>query len=493
MKKILFALLLLPFNIFAANEPFKTFLAGSPSATALSGAELMYCDQSNASTKCTPSQLLSYVLANAVNLPANGPTITDVCDATCGNLSLTGLQTVDGFAATANSTITLLTAQSTASQNGPWVQQTGAWTRPAWYATGNISQVNGYTQLQARQGNNYKGIFWKQTNTAAITVDTTSTTWAVVSLALNSTTINAGSTIPTADIAAGALPSGVTIQTTQVLGPAINAQTGTSYAFLTTDGGKLVTFSNAAATAVSLSSATTTGFTAGYSFDVQNKGAGTVTITPATSTINGTAALVIGSGFGCSVTSDGTNYQVSGCTALTGLPTAHSVPIGETGTSTFTFIGGCSLGVLAWTNNTTDPTCATNVTLGTINASVSFRTAQYQLNGIEWQLNSAPTTPTGFCTAPAINATFGTPGFSINVGTVCAASTGGFTMPFAGTHGWLVRCEDFTSNSSLVIGQTAGATTAGGTTVGITAYSRTTGLATNFNSSDVLTCTATPY
>jgi hypothetical protein len=96
----------------------------------------------------------------------------------------------------------------------------------------------------------------------------------------------------------------------------INPQTGTSYAMATTDAGKLVTFSNASAIAVSLSQATTTGFTAGYSFDVENLGAGLVTITPATSTINGKTTLVIPTNNGCTISSDGTNYQVSACTAV---------------------------------------------------------------------------------------------------------------------------------------------------------------------------------
>lgn len=98
----------------------------------------------------------------------------------------------------------------------------------------------------------------------------------------------------------------------------INAQVGTSYAMLSSDAGKFMTFSNAAAVAVSLSVASAAGFTAGYSFDVQNLGVGAVTITPTTSTINGAATLVITQNKGCSVTSDGTNYQVSACTAIAG-------------------------------------------------------------------------------------------------------------------------------------------------------------------------------
>lgn len=95
-----------------------------------------------------------------------------------------------------------------------------------------------------------------------------------------------------------------------------NAQTGTTYAMLASDAGTIVTFNNASPVAVSLSQATTNGFTAGYSFFAQNLGVGAVTITPATSTINGAATLVIQKNEGCQITSDGINYQTSSCTAI---------------------------------------------------------------------------------------------------------------------------------------------------------------------------------
>ncbi len=95
----------------------------------------------------------------------------------------------------------------------------------------------------------------------------------------------------------------------------INAQTGTSYTIQSTDACKLVTFSNGSAVAVTLPQAAGV-FGAGWSFDTQNKGAGTVTITPTTSTINGSSTLTIATNKGCTIVSDGTNYQVSACTAL---------------------------------------------------------------------------------------------------------------------------------------------------------------------------------
>jgi len=96
----------------------------------------------------------------------------------------------------------------------------------------------------------------------------------------------------------------------------INAQTGTTYTVLSTDAGKLITTSNASAIAITLPQAGTTGFTSGFSFDEENLGAGTVTITPTTSTINGASTLTLATNRGCTITSDGANYQVSACTAL---------------------------------------------------------------------------------------------------------------------------------------------------------------------------------
>lgn len=103
----------------------------------------------------------------------------------------------------------------------------------------------------------------------------------------------------------------VTISTTQ----ALNAQTGTTYTIASTDSGKLVTFSNAAAVAVTLPQAMGS-FAAGFALTVQNLGAGLVTITPTTSTINGAATLKIPQNMGCSIVSDSTNYQVATCSAL---------------------------------------------------------------------------------------------------------------------------------------------------------------------------------
>ncbi len=87
----------------------------------------------------------------------------------------------------------------------------------------------------------------------------------------------------------------------------VNTQTGTTYTFLTSDKGKLVTCSNAASIAGTLPQAGAA-FPAGWWVDVQNRGVGTLTITPTTSTLDGVASLAITTGQGVRLISDGANY-----------------------------------------------------------------------------------------------------------------------------------------------------------------------------------------
>lgn len=95
---------------------------------------------------------------------------------------------------------------------------------------------------------------------------------------------------------------------------AVNAQSGTTYTLLTTDRSKLVTLSNASPVAVTVPVATGAGFPAGFICQVQNIGAGTATLTPTTSTINGAASLALLQYQSIDLVSDGTNWH-----ALTGV------------------------------------------------------------------------------------------------------------------------------------------------------------------------------
>lgn len=100
------------------------------------------------------------------------------------NQTLSGTPTIDGQATAAGSLI-LLTAQTTGSQNGPWVAAAGAWSRPTWYPSGGTTQAFQFITTFVRLGTVYQGSVWRQTAAAPITIDTTSTTWVVTPLSGN--------------------------------------------------------------------------------------------------------------------------------------------------------------------------------------------------------------------------------------------------------------------------------------------------------------------
>lgn len=101
------------------------------------------------------------------------------------NQALTGTPTIDGVATTAGMYV-LLTNQSTGSQNGPWVVQSGAWTRPTWYPSGGTVQAFQFITTFVRFGTSFQGSTWKMTTAGAITIDTTATTWTGTVLAVAS-------------------------------------------------------------------------------------------------------------------------------------------------------------------------------------------------------------------------------------------------------------------------------------------------------------------
>ena len=108
----------------------------------------------------------------------------------------------------------------------------------------------------------------------------------------------------------GALSGSVTLS----LSWPVNAPSGTSYTVQASDGFKLVKLSNAAAVAVTLPQAGAS-FPNGWETSFLNLGAGTVTITPTTSTINGAASLTLTTGQSADIYSDGSNYFAAGGSA----------------------------------------------------------------------------------------------------------------------------------------------------------------------------------
>lgn len=86
-------------------------------------------------------------------------------------------------------------------------------------------------------------------------------------------------------------------------------RTTTSEAVNDNDRGNVVIFSNGSAVAATIAQANNGGnFLAGWYALLWNQGAGVVTLTPTTSTINGLAAISLAQYTGCFLISDGANY-----------------------------------------------------------------------------------------------------------------------------------------------------------------------------------------
>lgn len=235
--------------------------------------------------------------------------------------------------------------------------------------------------------------------------------------------------------------------------------TGTTDDVLAADACTIVSYNNASGVAVTAPSASAAGFTQGFYATLKNKGAGNVTVTPSSGTINGTASFVIVQNTGCGIYSDGTNWQLdyASCNALSGGSGVLSV----SGDSTI-FSNSSSTGAVTLTKANAAATTLLGNPTGS-SAAPSYTTAPVVSGAMGAASFNASTAATGYGLAghkaffePA-NDTGGT-GASIGIG------NGALTGQTAGAAGYFNTAIGFNSlNGNL--------TTAGGSNTAIGAYS----------------------
>lgn len=197
---------------------------------------------------------------------------------------------------------------------------------------------------------------------------------------------------------------------------------------------------------------------AGQYIKIINYGSGVVTVARSGQNINGAAAnLTLAASSAASpssvyVESDGTNYFAD----------SHSL-------NATTLIG---------------KTWAAPANLGTGTPASGAFTTISEVNLLT--SNAAPTISSGFGTSPSIASSNGTAAFTVNVGTGGTATSGVIGLPTA-ANGWVVHCDDLTTQSASVFitKQTASSTT----TATVTQYN-TSGVATAWVASDILHCMA---
>ena len=250
----------------------------------------------------------------------------------------------------------LIKNQSTGSENGIYtVNASGAPTR-ATDADSGAELVNASVYIS--EGTTLADTQWTCTTNATITVGSTSLAFA--QLATGAGTVTSVAVSAGVETVSG---SAITATGTLRAGQTVNAQTGTTYTYVDGDRAKLCTHTNASSIAGTLPQAGSGGnFVANWFMDVQNRGAGTLTITPATSTIDGAASLALTTNQGCRIVSDGTSYFTqrgvsssggggSSITGTTGATGGDATATG--GTTTTASIAGGAVTILGGTPGVT--------------------------------------------------------------------------------------------------------------------------------------------
>jgi hypothetical protein len=232
------------------------------------------------------------------------------------------------------------------------------------------------------------------------------------------------------------------------------------------------TASTVAATTLTASGAVTLS-PASAAVAISPTGTGTVTISPVGAlTINPTAASSINNtSIGATTAGSGRFSTLTSTAAATLSPANAAVTLSPTGTGNVV-IAPATAGTI------------NNMSLGATTPSTVKTTALTLTNLVN---NTTAPTVTGFCTTPTVTAN-GNIAFAINVGTACAASTGTITLP-AATNGWVCDAHNVTTPASNIVEMSSGTTT----TVVLQNYARTTGVATNFTSSDVIRVKCSAY
>lgn len=110
-------------------------------------------------------------------LSAQSITKTPVEVVTTANITLSGLQTIDGYALSANDRV-LVNGQTTGSQNGVYVASAGAWVRAT--DSNTSAKMASGTLVIVKRGTNYSDSVWLLSTDGTIVLDTTSLTFILV-------------------------------------------------------------------------------------------------------------------------------------------------------------------------------------------------------------------------------------------------------------------------------------------------------------------------
>jgi hypothetical protein len=256
---------------------------------------------------------------------------------------------------------------------------------------------------------------------------------------------------------------GSTLGGIQVANSHVTGISGATQTIADTDVGKFFSYTNAGGCAVGLPQAGSAGptFPASTGFWAINNGAGSVVITPTTSTINGSATLTLGAGDSCVVVSDGTNYFALVCRVSfsSAIPVAANVVGNTTAVSSTT-----TLSLTNWTISATG------------GISAGFSAGSLIVSGATLPANQSMTA-LGNTTASSSSTTRALTAFAISATGNVSAGWSGSTLVVSAAAGG----ASGTALSEFALGNTTAATSSSVLTLTQMSISATGGVSIGFS------------
>jgi hypothetical protein len=269
--------------------------------------------------------------------------------ATTANISLFGEQTIDAVAVVTGNRV-LVKNQTTGSENGIYVADTGQWRRSKDFSRTN-DVVKG-TQIAITDGTVAGGFVYSLTTNNPISVGTTSLTFGIA--AGVQTAVNAANAAAASAVAAAASAASVI--------PLTYATKAGNYTALTTDRNAWHRYT--AIATVQLTAAATLGIS--WTYKVTADGAD-VTIDPnGVEQINGTTTLVVPNGYSTTIVCTGTAFYSDGLISNTTITSAFTQPFVNVASAATADIGAAA------SQNVTITGTTTITSLGTV-AAGTFR------------------------------------------------------------------------------------------------------------------------
>ena len=429
----------------------------------------------------TPANPTDLVNKNYVDMFVQGYAIKAECQvASTGNLTLSGLQTIDGYTTLAGDRV-LVKNQTTQAQNGIYVAASGAWARSSDANTWN-SLISAFTFIQ--NGSTQANSGWVCTISTGGTLGTTPVTWSQLAsaasyfagtgLTLSSYTFSitpvgtagtygSASQVPVFVTNASGQVTSVTNTSISIAPSQINAtipNSGLTNSSITVNGSAISLGGSATITAVNPNALTIGTGLSGSSYN----GSSAVTIALANTAVTAasyTLASVTFNAQGQATAASSASTTGSGNVVLATSPTLVTPNLGTPSTLVGTNITGTASG-LSIGGNAATATTATNLS-GTTQYSVPYQSGSATTSFLSPGTSGSLLMTLGAVSAPIWVATSSlTTGSATNIAGGAAGSvpyqtgSGATTFLALGTSGYVLTAgasaPQYTAQSSLSVG-----------------------------------------